>query len=237
MNVLGIDACRKGWCVVGTIKAQLVWGCFTKIEHVLRAYHDAERILIDIPIGLSSKHFIRTVDAEARTYLKKRKSSIFSPPCRAAVFATNYKDALQLNKELTGKGISIQAYNISPKIREIEEWFNTKPAHVEVYEAHPELCFKSLNAQEDVNFSKHEKQGIEMRKEIVFSLEKALEPIFDDLLQTYKRSEVKPDDILDAMALFLIAKTQGQLLCVQDTHTMDETGKPVRIVYGNSGLH
>jgi predicted RNase H-like nuclease len=231
LNVLGIDACKLGWCVVGDVENSLVWGCFTDIEEVLKAYPKVERLLIDIPIGLSSAHFKRTVDAKARQQLSKRKSSIFSPPCREAVYAPTYQEALVINKKIEGKGISIQAYNISDKIKEIDTWLDQNPG-IPVFEAHPELCFKSLNANADISFSKHTKEGIEERKQVLFKHDKALEPVFLDLMQTYKRSQVKPDDILDTMALYLINKNSEQLKIISDENSIDETGKAVGIVYG-----
>jgi len=232
VDVLGIDACRKGWCVTGKVGHVLVWGCYNDINDVIAAYPNVDRILIDIPIGLSSKGYMRTVDAKARKQLSKRKSSIFSPPCREAVFTSTYKDALEINKQITGKGISIQAYNISSKIREIDEWFNQKPIGLEVLEAHPELCFKTLNRCEDLQFSKHQNEGIKERQEILFYHNTELKPLYEDILNTYKRSEVKPDDILDAMALLLVNLKSESLDIINDDNNVDETGKHVGIVCG-----
>jgi predicted RNase H-like nuclease len=164
--------------------------------------------------------------------LTKRKSSIFSPSCREALYAKNYKDALALNRQVCGKGISIQAYNIGPKIKEVDEWLNSQPKQLQVYEAHPELCFKSLNDHQDLKFSKHDKVGIEERKQIVFGYENRLKPYFEKLLKNYKRNQVKPDDILDAMALFAVASKSETLRYVEDENNIDETGKHVRIVWG-----
>jgi len=216
--------------VVGYIEGALVWGCFDSIDDVILAFPNVDRIMIDIPIGLSSKNFNRTVDAKARTYLRSRKSSIFSPPCREAVYAENYRKALEINKIIIGKGISIQAYNISSKIREIDEWLKTKAPKMNIHEAHPELCFKTLNNSQDLEYSKHEKEGISMRKKVLFNKEPKLEDVFDDLMKRFKRSEVKADDVLDAMALHLINRT-ADLSFVEDDNTVDETGKKIGIVY------
>jgi predicted RNase H-like nuclease len=231
MNLLGLDACKLGWCVIGNVNSSMVWGCFQNIHQVIETYPNTNRILIDIPIGLSSQNFSRTIDAEARKLLNKRKSSIFSPPCREALFETNYRSAHETNKRICGKGISIQAYNIGTKIIEIDEWIDVKENQLQVYEAHPELCFKSLNNNQDLEYSKHDKIGIELRKQIIFKDNKALENCFNDILKSYKRSQVKPDDILDAMALFLINNTSEKLTYVEDQNAIDETGKQVRIVY------
>lgn len=232
MNIISLDACKTGWCGIGQIDAQLVWGCFQNLEELVKTHPKLDRILIDIPIGLSSKNFRRTLDKKARTLLNKRKSSIFSPPCREALYADNYREALAINRQICGMGISIQAYNIGNKIRAVDEWYKHKSASIQVYEAHPELCFKSLNDNQDLKFSKHDKAGLKERMNILFKLDKSLKNVYKNLLENYKRSEVKPDDILDAMALFLINLKPEPLKIVEDTNTTDETGKPVRIVYG-----
>ena len=130
MNIIGLDACKYGWCGIGFIDDELIWGCFSSLDELIQKQPNLDRLLVDIPIGLSSKKFKRTVDALARTYLKKRKSSIFSPPCREALYVENYKQALAKNREIEGKGISIQAYNIGEKIKEVDEWIDHQPKQI-----------------------------------------------------------------------------------------------------------
>jgi len=232
MNIVGLDACRFGWCAVGVVENKQIYACFKSLTALLKTYPKLNKILIDIPIGLTSKYFERTLDAKARTYLNKRKSSIFSPPSREALYADNYQQALAINKEIEGKGLSIQSYNIGTKIKEVDEWFNTKPKQLQVFEAHPELCFKSLNQNQDLEFSKHEKAGIKERQNLLFSLDKNLKAIYTNLLKNYKRNQVKPDDILDAMALFRVNLGNENLNYIEDDNNIDETGKIIRIVYG-----
>jgi predicted RNase H-like nuclease len=232
MEIIGLDACKYGWCGIGYINSKMVYGCFANLNELIQKHPEFDRILIDIPIGLSSENFKRTADSEARTYLKKRKSSIFSPPCRDAIYAENYQQALAINREIEGKGISIQAYNISAKIKEVDEWINSKPKKPDIFEAHPELCFKTLNQYKDLEFSKHDKQGIEERKRIIFKHQKNLKKVYDQLLEHYKRTQLKPDDILDAMALYLINRESMDLKYISDKNDLDQTGKKVCIVYG-----
>jgi len=232
MNVIGLDACKYGWCGIGKVNSKLIWGCFRSLDELMRQHEDLTRVLIDIPIGLSSKNFTRTIDSKARTHLKSRKSSIFSPPCREALYACNYREALQVNKKITGKGISIQAYNIGSKIKTVDSWHGRKPDMLEVYEAHPELCFKTLNENKDLEYSKHDKAGIEERKTILFNLQDSLPGVYENLIKAFKRNQVKPDDILDAMALFVIADRSKKLQLIKDENGRDETDKNVSIVYG-----
>ena len=70
------------------------------------------------------------------------------------------REVLKINQKITGKGTSIQAYNISPKIKAVDEWLNEKPNGLDIYEAHPELCFKTLNKNIDLEYSKHDKSGV-----------------------------------------------------------------------------
>lgn len=236
VNIVGLDACKIGWCAIGRIQNTLVSRCFKDLDEVIKVYSNLEQILIDIPIGLSSESFTRTVDVEARKHLKNRKSSIFSPPCREALYAKNYKDALQINKQVEGKGISIQAYNIAQKIKEVDEWIDKNTQNIKIFEAHPELCFKSLNGDTDLEYSKHDKKGIELRQQIIFKKDYTLKKEYDELMSTYKRNELKPDDILDAMALYLINRMSEKLKIVTDENIVDETGKRVGIVYGQCGV-
>jgi predicted RNase H-like nuclease len=232
MEIIGLDACKYGWCGIGYINNKMVYGCYPHLGELIIKHPELNRILIDIPIGLTSENFKRTVDAKARTFLNKRKSSIFSPPSRNALYAENYKQALAINREIEGKGISIQAYNIGEKIKEVDEWLNTKPQRPEVFEAHPELCFKTLNENKDLEFSKHNRLGIEERKQIIFKHQYNLNKVYDQLLKVYKRIELKPDDVLDAMALYLTNKKSINLKYISDQNDKDQTGKQVCIVYG-----
>lgn len=231
MNVIGIDACRRGWCGVGRIDGNIISCCFKNLTVVTKTCKNLNRILIDIPIGLSSRNFSRTVDAKARKLLNTRKSSIFSPPSREALYTESYKEALQINRQIEGKGISIQAYNIAEKIKEVDEWIDRNTLDIEIFEAHPELCFKSLNQNKDLKFSKHDKAGLEERKSILFNISPGLKNQFQYLMRDYLRKEVKPDDILDAMALYLINCKSEKLKVITDENKIDETGKNIGIVY------
>lgn len=80
-------------------------------------------ILIDIPIGLKNGvHGERLSDLGARRILKARKSSIFPIPCREAVYVGSYTKACEVNEKITGKRISKQAWNIVPKIRDVDSF-------------------------------------------------------------------------------------------------------------------
>src|SRR5215211_5272209 len=84
-------------------------------------------IAVDMPIGLPSgaprDDGRRRADAEARAFLgPRRAASVFSAPCRPTLAATSYREAcdLEVRARGGGKGLSQEAYNIIPKIRDVD---------------------------------------------------------------------------------------------------------------------
>lgn len=119
---LGVDGCRGGWiAAVIYCNSFITWEVFRTIQDLWSKYGNpplnASRILIDIPIGLVERGFVsRECDKLARISLKRpRSSSIFTPPCRSALYAKDFEHANQINRKCTKKGISIQTWNISKK--------------------------------------------------------------------------------------------------------------------------
>jgi predicted RNase H-like nuclease len=65
--------------------------------------------------------------------------SIFNCPFRDAAYAEGHR-SMRINEEKTGKKISKEAWNITPKIREA----NQVEKNRELRESHPEVFFKSI---------------------------------------------------------------------------------------------
>jgi predicted RNase H-like nuclease len=146
--VLGLDGCPAGWCGV-TIDARD--GCAVALpQTVFPTFADALAteaavIAIDIPIGLLDVPGGRGCDVEARRLLgPPRASSVFPAPSRRASAVVDYREACDINFELTGRRLSRQVHNIVPKIREVDQ--EMKPDLQErVFEVHPEVCFWALS--------------------------------------------------------------------------------------------
>ena len=117
----------------------------SNLESLLLNLPEKYLVLIDIPIGLPKKES-RLCDRLARNKLGPRRSSVFTVPCREAVYAKNYKEACHTNLRFLEKKISIQAWNICPKIQEADLLLQKHPELKEQWlEAHPELAFQALN--------------------------------------------------------------------------------------------
>jgi predicted RNase H-like nuclease len=106
---VGADGCKKGWFTVG-LDGETGWEvkCFDYITELWAHYKNTKLILIDMPIGLrDSGTGERVCDREARRLLgRKWRSSVFTVPCRPAVYAVTYDTANGINKELTGRALS-----------------------------------------------------------------------------------------------------------------------------------
>src|SRR4051794_9445562 len=122
MIVAGVDGCSAGWVA---FKVQLP-SPLTSVETVdlpswlRKRPPDLSCLAIDIPIGLFDRP--RACDIAARRLLgTPRRSSVFPAPCRAALVASGHAAASACNRRRTGKGLTIQAWCISPKIKQVDD--------------------------------------------------------------------------------------------------------------------
>jgi len=204
----GIDGCRAGWVVVLAhplarhAQEHQVTIC-KKFDDVLALLPTAAVSAVDIPIGLLEKQRPggRDCDRCARRLLGRRASSVFTPPTRPLLDATHYA-------QVRGHGLSIQAFNILPKIREVDRVM-TPALQQRVYEAHPEMAFQSL-AGHPIQDRKKTVAGRAARLRVLDNIPDPLfhgiRAAFERILRECKRTDVAPDDILDAYVLMWTAR-------------------------------
>jgi len=216
--VAGVDGCRAGWLVVlvdeqGRPNPSSQVRLCTEFEEILSLFPAPDAIAVDIPIGLLDRpqRGGRVCDQQARRLLGRRACTVFSPPSRQVLGATCYED-------VRAQGLSIQAYGILSKIREVDRLMTPELQKV-IHEAHPELAFTAL-AGHPMRFNKTTPRG---HQERLCALERAprhffqgIRRLFVDGLKTFTRRQVAPDDVLDACALaytaFRIANGKAQRL-------------------------
>ena len=231
---IGVDGCQKGWISI-SISSQIKWEieAFSTITKLWNEYSNAELILIDIPIGLRDKgETPRLCDVAARELLtRKRSSSIFPPPCRSVLSIDSYPLANEINRKLTGKGLSKQAWNIKAKIKDVDDLLqdNSRVRQV-LIESHPELCFMALAGGKPLNFYKKTKEGINERMSLLNSYFEASKSILKDGLQKFEKKEVAVDDVLDSLVLALSASLGiDNLNFIPNNYEYDSTGLPMRM--------
>ncbi len=145
--VAGVDGARRAW-VVGYLpldpQARGWLEChdtFASVRRAVDAAH-AEAVGIDMPIGLATGAQ-RASDAAARARLAGRRSTLFPTPAAAVLHAASHAEAVRVNRDAVGVGISIQAWNLVPQIREVRAAI--APGECDRFvECHPETSFVAM---------------------------------------------------------------------------------------------
>lgn len=233
MKYVGVDGCRFGWfCVViegDHAEPQL----FANFNDVWKAHTDARLILVDMPIGLPGHgQPVRRADALARRLLGKKRSTIFPPGVRDVLGAGSYAEACEANRLVTGKKISLQFWNLVPKIRDVDAVIQAEPQSLNVIrESHPELCFE-LAGGEQVTHSKKTAEGVQERLGVLKDFISNCDELYERVLRETLRKDVARDDIVDAMMLAATARaSRGVLAPLPDPPDVDERGIPMAIWY------
>ncbi len=196
--VAGVDGCRNGWCVVlagDELRSRVV----ATFAEVLALPEKPRVIAIDMPIGLPRVPG-RAADVLARRLLPGRASTIFSPPARAALDAGDYAATCAANRATApgAPAISIQAFNLLPKLREIDAVM-TPTLQRRVREAHPELAFAEVaraGGTLRMLANKKTRPGQRARKRLLGSLDLVPPPVRGAAL----------DDLFDAAILCWTAR-------------------------------
>lgn len=194
----GIDGCRAGWILAlrrlgdGAIVLRLL----PRLADLLSLPERPAMVAIDMPMGLAERAVPGGRDCEkaARRLLPGKSSSVFSIPCRAALGATRYDEALRLNRQGGGIGLSQQAFHLLPKLRELDD-FITPSRQRRLVECHPELAFALMNGGKPVLSRKRTPEG--QRERIALLRKHGIEPGRLDKLPR----GAGIDDALDAIAL------------------------------------
>lgn len=223
MAHVGVDACPAGWVAIrwspGVAPRAVV---VRRLDEISEVVADAESVAIDIPIGLPEAG-LRAADVEARRFLGPRRNSVFLTPVHAAIEAPTHAEASAISRELTGRGVSIQAYRLGPKLQEAEAWRHSVGAPVR--EVHPEVTFAVLLGH-PARASKKTWAGMVERRDALAAVGIDL----DDLGEAGARAGV--DDVLDAAALAWSAHrlAAGQGISFPDPPEADPaTGEPMAI--------
>ena len=231
---VGVDGCRAGWFAIG-LEAEGRWqvDIFPDVSSLWSHHRGASLILIDIPIGLKAQGSAeRRCDPKVRKLLGPRRSSVFPAPCREAIYASSYREACDINQRLTGKRLSVENWNIIPKIREMDSLLSEDTtARGRIREIHPELCFRGL-AGRPMQHAKKRSEGLSERIQLLQSIYPQTAEIINHTLSNYRRKDVARDDILDALSAAVTGLMgEKNLVSIPQEPEFDERGLRMEMVY------
>lgn len=245
----GADGCKAGWVAVmraaGEEPRRQVFATFAALLDALPA--DAA-VAVDMPIGLPERAGPggRGPETLVRRHLGERQSSVFSIPSRAAVHAepgpfasvedwyAAHRRASAVARETSDppRGVSIQAFGIFSKIREIDALMIARPElRSRVKESHPEAAFWRLNGEKAMSLPKKVKgrvnpTGMEERRALL-----ALRGLPRSFLDQPPPRGAAEDDFLDACAMLLVAErfARGEAVSFPEEPPTDGHGIPIAI--------
>lgn len=208
MKTAGIDGCKAGWILIDFSGKNSGYRILRDDDMLEEAFREYEYIFIDIPIGIPDESYVRTCDQELRKTLgPDYSSSVFNPPIRPALYAPTYAEACMQSYSFTEKKVSLQAWNIVPRIRTVDQLLQQNESlRDKIFESHPELLFKRLNGDTVIAQRKQTDKGLKHRRQLVAAEEEQAEDFYRSIKEEFRRNEVAEDDIVDAMALAHFAK-------------------------------
>jgi predicted RNase H-like nuclease len=231
---VGVDGCPDGWIAVAYADSGYEGSRFhSTVADLWAAHRDADRILIDVPIGLrEDSREPRACDTAARTALAPdRHASVFPTPVRAAAREDSYDDAKAVQERLTDGSLNRQTWGIVPKIDEVDRFLlDTPAARGVIRESHPEVCFRAF-AGTPMTYSKT-KDPKRAFWERVAVLRSEDPDVYDHLWDAAADldCDASDDDLLDAFAVALTARGDGGLTTLPSDPETDPRGLPMEIV-------
>ena len=242
----GVDGCPAGWFHIaldGT--GQWCCGVAGSLREIVDLADAGDKVLVDVPIGLpdARRPGRRECDVAARERLnrdplgnalapgERRGASVFPAPARETLGAKGYEDARAINQGVTGKMISMQAFGILGKIREGDELLrgNAKARDI-LREAHPELCFWAMNGKRAMQHGKKRAPGRRERLAVLQRCWPQAKTAGDEIGRLYRRRQVAPDDVLDAMATAVTARA-SRLNSLPEPPPRDAEGLPMQVTW------
>ncbi len=234
MVAVGVDACPGGWVAV-----VLAGGTFAaaRFGTTLAGLLDdgplddgagpPAAVGVDMPLGLLDGGW-RPADDAAKSFIGPRRASIFRVPPRAAWLEPDFATANRRCRELTGGGLTQQAWGLRAKLLEANARAEAaRPGDAPLYEVHPEVSFRAI-AGRDLSHAKTSWAGHNDRRHLLVRAGIVLPDRFAG-----PADRVPPIDVLDAAAAawsaHRIALGQAVPLPAQDDR--DPLGRRIAIWY------
>lgn len=244
----GVDGCKGGWIAAVARPGEGPFAkVFSRFADLLGFLGPDALLAVDMPIGLPDRigEEGRGPEALVRRLIGPRRSSVFPIPSRSAVYAESgpfenqaerlaahtRASSVSAETSVRARKISIQAFGLFPKIREIDALLRAdRNLAGRVIESHPEAAFCRLNGMNPLREAKKRggrvnPAGMCERRRLLAAAE--LPPA----LLAARCPGAGKDDLLDAAVLLLTAlrHARGEATSFPDPPGRDGFGLPVAI--------
>jgi predicted RNase H-like nuclease len=187
--VIGVDWYKAGWVAV-VLGPEIRVTVGVDLAALIAGVGGVACVGVDMPIGPPEKG-TRESDLCARTFVGRRRNSVFMTPPRAVLDAASYAEANEHAAALLdGKKISQQAWALRANIAAVAAVAERDARLVEV---HPEVSFRAMHGAE-LAFAKTTWNGQALRRAALA----AHGIVLPDHLE--EAGGVPPADVLDAAA-------------------------------------
>jgi len=233
-SVTGIDGCAGGWVAVtlsadAEADADAPPAVSVTVASTLDGLGlDGDVVTgVDMPLGLLATGW-RTADLLARRALGRRGSCVFAIPPRPVWEQPAYANANHSCRELTGRGMSIQAWGLRGKLLEADAFRRAAVSPLyeapPLYEVHPELSFAALAGGSPLADSKHTRAGLAIRRALLARAGIVVPPRVPGAAE---------DDLLDAAAVAWSAGrvAAGAAVTLSDPAQRADDGREIAIRY------
>ena len=227
-TLIGVDGCKRGWLCVAKRAGRFEAWIAPDITSVVKRAGARSLIGIDVPIGFA-RSTGRECDTAARALLGTRACTVFSPPVRDALAARTHQQACRINRKMRGRGISIQAFHLYPKLREVDSLLRShRRLRHRLFEVHPEVSFALWRGRP----MQHGKKSARGRRARMRLIEKTWPNLIARLRDDLGRGGYVTDDLLDAIAVLwsTIRFAQRSHESFPDKPEFDTRALPMRIV-------
>ncbi len=238
--VCGVDGCKAGWIAVWHPAGDLAVfqiAVFETFADICAHLPRAAMIGVDMPVGLPDHVGAggRAPDRAARLVLGPRRSSVFSVPSRAAVyaFADGYPQccAIARNTSSPSWAPSKQAFWLFPRIQQVDLALRAdEDLAARVFEIHPEVAFRMMQGsplqEPKKKNGRCHADGMNVRQQLLRD-----QGFPDALVGQMPPRGAAIDDLLDACAVaWSVTRIRNkQAVVFPDEPVYDSTGLKVAI--------
>lgn len=229
----GVDG-AGGWLAVAYADGEFDHAAvFEGVGELWSRYEErAERIAIDVPIGLNAESAPRPNERLARRLLGERAEAVVPAPVREATRKRRYRAAARVHERRTGDPLPEAAFGTAPAANAVDEFLDAIDEARPVFaEAHPEICYLAF-AGEPMEDPPGTAGGYAERMRTLAEFDAGAPPSVQSAAEATAGERIEIPAVVDAVALGLTVRPgPGSLRSLPAEPETDGRGLPMRYVY------